>query len=46
MILNKRIRYADVEFGINLGTTAAESKELREAERRVQLLAQENEVLH
>jgi len=41
----RRIRKADVEAGIKPGTTSAESRELREAKRRVRLLEQENEVL-
>ncbi|WP_202927344.1 transposase [Gordonia desulfuricans] len=45
MTLNKWIRKADVEAGIKPGTTSAESRELREAKRRVRLLEQENEVL-
>ena len=39
------MRKADVEAGIKPGTTSAESRELREAKRRVRLLEQENEVL-
>ncbi|WP_367620279.1 transposase [Corynebacterium sp.] len=45
MTLQKWIRKADVEAGIKPGTTSAESRELREAKRRVRLLEQENEVL-
>ncbi|RKE66905.1 transposase [Dietzia kunjamensis] len=45
MALNKWTREADVEAGIQPGTTSAESHELREAKRRVRLLEQENEVL-
>ena len=43
--LQKWMRKADVEAGIKPGTTSAESRELREAKRRVRLLEQENEVL-
>lgn len=45
MTMNKWIRQADVEAGIKPGTTSAESRELREAKRRVRLLEQKNEVL-
>ena len=45
MPLTKWMRKADVEAGIKPGTTASESKELREAKRRVRLLEQDNEVL-
>ena len=41
MTLQKWIRKADVEAGIKPGTTSAESRELREAKRRVRLLEQE-----
>ena len=41
MTLTKWMRKADVEAGIKPGTTASESKELREAKRRVRLLEQE-----
>lgn len=43
--LQKWMRKADVEAEIKPGTTSAESRELREAKRRVSLLEQENEVL-
>ena len=39
------IKAADVEDGLQPGTTAAENTELREAKKRVRLLEQENEVL-
>jgi transposase len=39
------LRQADVEDGLKLGTTAADSAELREAKKRIRLLEQENEVL-
>ena len=46
MTLTKWMRKADVvEAGIKPGTTSAESRERREAKRRVRLLEQENEVL-
>lgn len=45
MTLQKWIRMADVEAGINPGTTSAESRELREAKWRVRLLEEEDEVL-
>ena len=43
--LHNWMKAADVEAGIKPGTTSAESRELREAKRRVRLLEQENEVL-
>ena len=43
--LRNWMRQADVEDGLKPGTTAAENAELREAKRRIRLLAQENEVL-
>ncbi len=43
--LRNWLREADVEDGVKPGTTAAESAELREAETRIRLLEQENEVL-
>ena len=39
------IKAADVEDGLQPGTTAAENTELCEAKKRVRLLEQENEVL-
>jgi len=43
--LNTWLKAADVEDGIQPGTTAAENAELRAAKRRIRLLEQENEVL-
>ena len=45
MTLSKWLRQADVEDGVRPGVTAAESAELREANKRIRLLEQENEVL-
>jgi transposase len=39
------MRVADVEDGVEPGTAAAETAELREARKRIRLLEQENEVL-
>ena len=39
------LKAADVEDGIQPGTTAAENEELKAAKRRIRLLEQENEVL-
>jgi transposase len=39
------LKAADVEDGLNPGTTRAENTELREAKKRIRLLEQENEVL-
>lgn len=43
--LNLWMKSADIEDGKRLGTTAAESDELRKANKRIRLLEQENEVL-
>ncbi len=43
--LRNWMRAADVEDGHRPGVTRTESAELREANRRIQLLEQENEVL-
>jgi transposase len=43
--LRNWMRQADVEDGLQAGTTAADNAELRKAERRIRLLEQENEVL-
>ncbi|KNX36553.1 transposase [Luteipulveratus halotolerans] len=45
MTLNKWLRQAAVDDGDKPGTTTAESADLREANRRIRLLEQENEVL-
>ena len=39
------VRKADIEDGKRPGTTAAEAAELREANKRIRLLEQENEIL-
>jgi transposase-like protein len=43
--LTNWLKAADVEDGIQPGTTATENAELREARKRIRLLEQENEVL-
>jgi transposase len=43
--LTNWLKAADVEDGVRPGTTAAESAQLREANKRIRLLEQENEVL-
>ena len=43
--LRRWLERADIEDGARLGTTTAESVELRELKRRNRLLEQENEVL-
>ncbi|WP_183528781.1 IS3 family transposase [Micrococcus sp. TA1] len=43
--LRNWMRQADVEDGARPGSTAAENAELREAQKRIRLLEQENEVL-
>ena len=43
--LTNWMRKADIEEGIEPGTTAGENAELREARKRIRLLEQENEVL-
>ena len=43
--LRNWMRRADIENGSKSGTTASESAELREANRKIRLLEQENEVL-
>jgi len=45
MTLQKWLRRADVEAGVKPGQTRSESAELREAQKRIRLLEQENEVL-
>ncbi|WP_307665628.1 IS3 family transposase [Streptomyces sp. V1I1] len=45
MTLWKWMRRADIDDGAKPGTTSQESRELREARRRIKLLEQENEVL-
>ena len=43
--LTNWMKTADVEDGIQPGTTSADNAELREARKRIRLLEQENEVL-
>lgn len=43
--LTNWMRKADIEDGIEPGTTASENADLREARKRIRLLEQENEVL-
>lgn len=43
--LHRWLQQPDVEDGVRPGVTAAESAELREANKRVRLLEQENEIL-
>ena len=43
--LNNWLRQADRDDGIRSGPTSAELADLREAKKRLRLLAQENEVL-
>ena len=45
MTLSKWLRQARVDDGTQSGTTTVESAELREAQKRIRLLEQENEVL-
>ena len=45
MTLQKWLRRADIDEGAKPGRTRAESVELREAQKRIRLLEQENEVL-
>ena len=45
MTLSKWLRQAAIEDGDRPGVTAAESAELRAANKRIRLLEQENEVL-
>jgi transposase-like protein len=45
MTLQKWLRRAQSEQGATPGPTRAEAVELRQARRRIRLLAQENEVL-
>ena len=45
MTLQKWLRRADVEDGVRPGVSAGQSAELREANKRIRLLEQENEVL-
>ena len=45
MTLQKWLRQADIEDGVKAGATAEQSAELREANKRIRLLEQENEVL-
>ncbi|WP_026303535.1 IS3 family transposase, partial [Jongsikchunia kroppenstedtii] len=45
MTLTKWLRQAAVDDGERPGTSTSESAELREANRRIRLLEQENEVL-
>ena len=43
--LTNWMKAADIEDGVQPGTTAAENADLREARKRIRLLEQENEVL-
>ena len=43
--LQRWLKIADVEDGLRLGVTPADSLELREAKKRIRLLEQEAEVL-
>ncbi|GAA4998607.1 IS3 family transposase [Yinghuangia aomiensis] len=43
--LSKWMRRADIDDGVQPGTTATENEELQAARRRIRLLEQENEVL-
>lgn len=43
--LSKWMRRADVDDGVQPGTTTPENEELRAAHQRIRLLEQENEVL-
>ena len=45
MTLTKGLRRADIDDGTNPGMTSGQSAELREANKRIRLLEQENEVL-
>ena len=45
MTLQKWLRRADIDEGRAPGVTSGESAELREANKRIRLLEQENEVL-
>lgn len=45
MTLSKWMRRADVDDGVKPGVSSEQSAELREANRRIRLLEQENEVL-
>ncbi len=45
MTLSKWMRQADVDAGVKPGTSTTDNAELREAQRRIKLLEQENEVL-
>lgn len=45
MTLSKWMRHAAIDEGDRPGATRSESAELREANRRIRLLEQENEVL-
>ena len=45
MTLQKWLRRVDIEDGVKPGSTAEQSAELREANKRIRLLEQENEVL-
>ena len=45
MTLNKWLRQDRIDTGEQAGTTTSESAALREANRRIRLLEQENEVL-
>ena len=45
MTLQKWLRRADVEDGVRPGVSAGQSADLREANKRIRLLEQENEVL-
>ena len=45
MTLHKWMRQADIDRGSRPGVTREESADLREANRRIRLLEQENEVL-
>jgi len=45
MTLQKWLRRADIDDGVEAGPTRTEAVELREARKRIRLLEQENEVL-
>ncbi|WP_442933687.1 hypothetical protein [Micromonospora sp. CPCC 206060] len=45
MTLFKWLRQADIDAGVRPGVVGGESAELREARKRIRLLAQEDEVL-
>lgn len=45
MTLHKWLRQSDIDEGTKPGKSTTESGELRDAQRRIKLLEQENEVL-